>query len=518
MLHAPRASIVIAFASVLACDRNPGTLTSRGSVSTAPRVVLSEIMANPRAVSDERGEWIELHNLESYPVDLHRWTIASRNDRGITIDRRVVVAPGGLVVLARNGDRTTNGGVDAAYAYEEGLALGNGADWLALRTPDGVTADSVAWSSAIRGASRALRDGSTPHSNVLGPAWATSVRAFGRGDFGTPGRANGSAPIEANSRNAPAGDTGAARVTAGSASDDSTLIVRILDVGQGDAILIENGGSRVVVDGGSEPRRFGRWLDRLGLDGATIDAVILTHQHFDHYSGLRELFRTRRRITVRYVFENKDPYPNASLAELRDSIIAHAQRGALAYRDTDDPCGTGAAECTITLRGGAKLRLLRPDPAGDGPNNRSVAIRLIAPDSARFAMWLAGDAEQQEIAWFDSVDYDRSPGMRANVLKGDHHGSCDGVSPRYLDLVRPDVVVFSLAAANDYGYVHDQTLDLLRQRGIPWYRTDQNGTITITVPHGGANYQISSERGGPDARGPTDRPARGCDEGDGRQR
>ena len=126
-------------------------------------------------------------------------------------------------------------------------------------------------------------------------------------------------------------------------------------------------------------------------------------------------------------------------------------------------------------------------------------------------MWLAGDAEQQEISWFDATDYDKSPGMRATVLKGDHHGSCDGISARYLDLVRPDVVVLSLQAANDYGYVHSQTLGLLRSQGIPWYRTDQNGTITITVPPH-AKYSVSVERGGPNMRGPSDRPARHCGE------
>ena len=131
-------------------------------------------------------------------------------------------------------------------------------------------------------------------------------------------------------------------------------------------------------------------------------------------------------------------------------------------------------------------------------------------------MWLAGDAEQQAIAWFDATDYDRVPGMAATVLKGDHHGSCDGLSARYLDLVRPQIVALSLAARNDYGYVHTQTLDLLARRRIPWYRTDQNGTITIAVPIRGA-YTVSVERGGPNMRGPSDRRARDCGEDDPRR-
>jgi hypothetical protein len=139
------------------------------------------------------------------------------------------------------------------------------------------------------------------------------------------------------------------------------LVVRILDVGQGDATLITNGTSKVLIDGGPDPVRFGTLLDSLGLEGATIDVVILSHQHYDHHAGLRELFRTSRGITVRYFFENQDPYTNAALSELRDSVAARAGRGQLVYRDTDDPCGDGRFICTITMTGGAKLHVMQPD-------------------------------------------------------------------------------------------------------------------------------------------------------------
>ena len=507
---------------VAACGRKPGTFAAGGSVaSSPPRIVISEVLANPRAVQDEHGEWIELHNLERLPIDLVGWTIVSAHDRGVTIERSLVIAPSGFAIIGRDANRAANGGVDVAFAVDNAITLGNGADWIALRPPDGSTADSVGWTSAIAGASRALLDEASPHADVLGSAWVTSTTPFGRGDLASPGTAIGRdvrQPAGSPGLSNPAGTAGPpATVTTGSPpaeppSRDSTLTVRLLDVGQGDAIMIENGGSRVLIDGGPEPRRYGRLLDAFDITGSTVDAVILTHQHFDHYAGLRELFRTRRRITVRYLFENGDPYSATALATLRDSIVARARRGELAYRDTDDPCGTGAPECTITLRGGARLHVLRPAPRGDGPNNRSAAVKLVGPDSAQFTMWLAGDAEQREIAWFDAVGYDRAPGMRATVLKGDHHGSCDGISPRYLDLVRPEAVVLSLGAVNDYGYVHTQTLDLLQARRIPWYRTDQNGTVTITVPADHSRYRVTVERGGPNMRGPSDRSARSCGE------
>src|SRR6202012_746924 len=104
-----------------------------------------------------------------------------------------------------------------------------------------------------------------------------------------------------------------AGTVAASAKAGQELLIRVLDVGQGDATLIENGGSRVLIDRGQDEKRFGFLLDSLDLNGQTFDVVILTHQHADHLVGLRALFEKRRHITVRYFFENQDPYTAANL-------------------------------------------------------------------------------------------------------------------------------------------------------------------------------------------------------------
>ena len=292
-------------------------------------------------------------------------------------------------------------------------------------------------------------------------------------------------------------------------SGSRELIVRLLDTGQGDATYIRNGSSRVIIDGGPDTTIFGRYLDSLNLNNSTIDVVIISHQHLDHYSGLRELFRTSRHIHVRHFFENKDPAPAVTLATLRDSILSRMDRDSLVYRDTDDPCSDGRRICTITMTGGAKLHILAPKPDGNGPNNRSTAVKLIGPDSTSFTMWLAGDAEHEEIAWFESAGYNRNPGMRVNVLKADHHGSCNGVTPRYLSFIKPQWVVASLGARNDYGHMHTQAKSIYRQAGVPWYRTDQNGTVTIRSPGTvGGGFTIVPERRDVNLDGPSDRVSR----------
>ena len=554
------------------------TLTVTAVVPVA-RIVINEVMQNPSAVTDDAGEWVEVHNWGDAPVNLQGWTIASNNDGGHVIASSVVVPANGYIVLARNGTSAQNGGVTAAYAYGTSINLANSTDWFAVRDGNGVTVDSVAWSSVPTGASRGLKNPSADNADVGGASWQTQTSTFGAGDLGTPGARNdgwiaptppgpvatvtlspspvsiavgGTQALNATARDANgnvvsaaftwttssapvatvsasgtvtgvAAGTATVRATAAggvygeasvtvTAGGGSELLVRVLDVGQGDATLITNGTSKVLIDGGPSAARMGTLLDSLGLNNSTIDVVVLSHQHLDHLSGLRELFRASRNITVRYFFENKDVYSAVTLQELRDSVNARAGRGQLIYRDTDDPCANGAALCTITMTGGAKLHVMRPNPNTTDANDRSTPVKLVGPDSASFSMWFAGDAEQASIDWFDTgANYDVHPGMRANVLKANHHGSCNGVKSRYVTLVNPDWVTFSLAAVNDYGHAHSQAKDLFNQYAKPWLRTDQNGTITIRTPGTpGGGYTIAGQRGSSTTSGPSDRAATSC--------
>jgi len=165
-----------------------------GALSTGPTLVITEIMADPRVVFDEAGEWFEVHNPGTSEVDLQGWSISSGNDVPHTIATSVVVPPGGYVVLARNADPAVNGGVQAAYGYGT-LNFSNTSDWISLADEDGNPVDNVAWTSKPpTGATRALVNPVCDNAEASGDAWKAATVPFGAGDLGTPGAVNG--PLE----------------------------------------------------------------------------------------------------------------------------------------------------------------------------------------------------------------------------------------------------------------------------------------------------------------------------------
>jgi DNA/RNA endonuclease G (NUC1) len=168
---------------------------TRAALSTGPTLVVTEIMADPRVVFDEAGEWFEVHNPGTSEVDLEGWSISSGNDVPHTIATHVVVPPGGYVVLARNADPALNGGVQAAYAYGT-LNFSNSSDWVTLSDEDGNPVDNVAWTSKPpTGATRALLNPACDNAEVSGATWEAATVPFGAGDLGTPGAVNG--PLKA---------------------------------------------------------------------------------------------------------------------------------------------------------------------------------------------------------------------------------------------------------------------------------------------------------------------------------
>ena len=233
-----------------------------------------------------------------------------------------------------------------------------------------------------------------------------------------------------------------------------SLRVSVLDVGQGDAILLQPPGARaVLVDTGPAGEDLSRELEDAGVE--RLAAVALTHDQSDHAGGLPEI---AGRLPV-----DRFLYARAG----RRSRAAAAAAGAVTVR---------LAAGDVVRLGGLRLTVLWPPPevarrSGklDDPN---LASLVLLARWRRFEMLLPGDAEAE------AVPLDPGP---IDVLKVAHHGSEDGGLPALLHRTRPQLAVISAGAGNPFGHPAPATLATLRRAGTRTLRTDLSGTIVIEV-------------------------------------
>jgi len=184
--------------------RDPGTGTDGPATEATPAdpgdgttcpapgsLVIHEVMANPKAVADSDGEWIEVRNVGAEPVDL-RGVAVSDGTRTMPIEESLVIEPGGVAVLARNGDPGVNGGVLAQGVLPR-MQLPNESGTVRITCGD-VLLDQVRWERgwAIREGSSLSLDpgGSDPDRNDSPAWWCRGSEAWDGGDLGSPGRIN----------------------------------------------------------------------------------------------------------------------------------------------------------------------------------------------------------------------------------------------------------------------------------------------------------------------------------------
>jgi len=178
----------------------PGSppVVAQASSGQTRRVLVTEFMKDPSAVSDTRGEWIELFNPNPFPVDVEGWVLSDLGGDSTVLGNGgngIVVPARAAGVLARNGDPNANGGVTPLATYA-GFALGNAADQIMLTDLAGQLVDLVdyldgpTWPDRA-GASVSLspRAWLTGHDDVA-RAWCEGETPMVSGDLGTPGRMN----------------------------------------------------------------------------------------------------------------------------------------------------------------------------------------------------------------------------------------------------------------------------------------------------------------------------------------
>ena len=239
----------------------------------------------------------------------------------------------------------------------------------------------------------------------------------------------------------------------------SGLRLTVLDVGQGDSILLEPAtGDPVLIDTGPPAADVAAQLEGRGVD--RLAALVITHPEADHDGGAAEVLA---RIPVaRLVFARARPATIAAARATGADLVRVAAGSRLEFGTLD-----------LDVLWPPRERLASPAAGRDEPN--LLALVLIARWH-RFDALLTADAEA-EAAPVDPGDVE--------LLKVAHHGSVDAGLPALLDRAEPELAVISVGAGNPYGHPAPETLTALADAHVPVLRTDLTGAVTIDVADGG---------------------------------
>lgn len=271
------------------------------------------------------------------------------------------------------------------------------------------------------------------------------------------------------------------------------LKITMLNVGQGDALLVQTSKQNILIDTSDvdERTKLVNELDKAGV--TTFDKIILTHPHADHIGGIEKLLKDKK-YTIKEVCDNgiastSKLYSNY-MKLLKEQKIKHTSLKVGDVLDFGD---------------GVKFNVLYPskdlvDSVNNGkektdPNNESVVGRLVYKN---FSMMFTGDAEKkvESEIWADND----SKSLRCNILKAGHHGSHSSSTENFVKTVNPEYVLISAGeptdkrGGNTYGHPHVEPLQTFLKEGISpenilW--TWKNGTVIIVSD--GKDFSVTPE-------------------------
>jgi competence protein ComEC len=371
----------------------------------------------------------------------------------------------GVVILGISSGRLRRSGLAALLATSAGRPATAWAAWLAAFASRMI--QDRRWGPARRGAM-------TPRPSSQVPSRGTPRRPRGEPK---PPRLPRSVRLLATALALSVAAVGIAAAN----RPDGLVHVTVLDVGQGDAILVEGGcGGRLLVDGGPDPNVLLVQLDaRIPPWDRRIDILVLTHPHEDHVAGLAVLMD---RYRVGRVFEPGMVGPGPGYRAWRTALDRLGIRPALLA--TGDTFGLDQVA----------FRVLWPDPgsvpakpADGGTTINNVSIVLL------------GTVGRQRFLLAADVEEDIDPTLIArglptvDLLKVAHHGSRTSSTGAFLDAVQPRVAVISVGVGNTYGHPAPATIARIADRRVRLFRTDLEGTVEVTLD-GLDRLEVRSDR------------------------
>jgi competence protein ComEC len=242
-------------------------------------------------------------------------------------------------------------------------------------------------------------------------------------------------------------------------ADNKPLSVHFIDVGQGDCTLIKTENGNVLIDCGNSinGEEISQYL--LSHNVKTLDYLVITHPHSDHYGGATRLVDfievknvLMREIDEKYYEDERDFLYLVKKLNKMNVPFVQARAG--------DTYSFGEAIFTV-------LPFLENT---DSVNDMSLVLRLDYGDTSFLFM---GDCEQAAEKLLTQSDFN----LKCDVLKVSHHGSSKGSSMEFLKLCNPLIAVVSCGYGNEYGHPAEDVLYRLKKNNAEVLRTDLNGTV-----------------------------------------
>ncbi|HJJ39252.1 MAG TPA: ComEC/Rec2 family competence protein, partial [Methanocorpusculum sp.] len=262
-------------------------------------------------------------------------------------------------------------------------------------------------------------------------------------------------------------------------NDPSALSMHVINIGQGDCVLLSKDGKYALVDAGKSNQKddidstaaITSYLNALGVK--QLEFMLISHQDYDHIGSAKTVLS---KYPAKAYYDNGFPHTSATYEKL------------LTYIDEENiPCKTVSAGDTIPSPWqGVTISVLSPpkEYLSDDVNDNSIVIKVTY---GSVSYLLTGDATTETEEYILSTGADTD----SDVIKAGHHGSYSSSSSSFLKAVSPTVSVISVGDDNSYGHPHKDALKRINKYTKYLYRTDIDGTIVVSSD--GKTYSVKTE-------------------------
>ena len=248
-------------------------------------------------------------------------------------------------------------------------------------------------------------------------------------------------------------------------NNNPVMKISYLDVGQGDATLIQTpGGQKILIDVGPDGRVLNSISKELSFFEKDIDAVFITHADLDHAGGIISIldYFNVSNIFISTVAEDSELYDSMYkvLENYNDVVV----------REID-----GGNEILIDEEYDVTLDVLFPIPdyPFDNRNDKSLFMKLNYGDTSFI---FTGDASTDIEEYIVNNSYES---LESNILKVGHHGSDTSTSSSFIKSTKSKYGIISSGKDNDYGHPHRSVIESLRVEGVEVLRTDKGGNLSV---------------------------------------